>query len=236
MAERLSKSVADDLLARIAGGEFRPGDTLPSELALTVAYGVGRNTVREAMQSLRALGLVEIRPRLGARVLASRAENALASSAISALLRDQTVHELYEVRLILEPAAAAKAAVNRTDEDLRAIKQALGRFRVAYELGAPSWKEDIEFHQAVAEASGNSVLSRLLAPMADLLSNARQATSAIPAAAERALHEHEAIAVAIEARSGRQARTAMATHVRSAIWALGLLEEADSAPTATATS
>ena len=66
MAERLSKSVADDLLARITRGEYKAGDRLPSEQELMGAYGVGRNTVREAMQSLRTLGLVEIRPRLGA--------------------------------------------------------------------------------------------------------------------------------------------------------------------------
>src|SRR3954452_15320072 len=106
MAERLSKSVADDLIALITRGEYKAGDRFPSEQELMSAYGVGRNTVREAMQSLRTLGLVEIRPRLGARILAAGAKTALASSAASALLRRETVKELYEVRLILEPAAA----------------------------------------------------------------------------------------------------------------------------------
>jgi len=234
MTERLSKSVADELLARIARGDFKPGDTLPSEQALMAEFGVGRNTVREAMQGLRTLGLVEIRPRLGAKVLDSRAENALANSAISKLLHDQTIHELYDVRLILEPAAAAKAAANRTDADLAAIKLANARFHAAYEMGANVWEADIEFHQAIAEASGNSVLARILAPMADLLVNARKATGAIPAAAERALHEHDAIAAAIEAGSVRQARTAMTTHIQSAIWALSQLEHIDVSTTASA--
>lgn len=234
MSERLSKSVADDLLARVARGDFKPGDTLPSEQSLMAEYGVGRNTVREAMQGLRTLGIVEIRPRLGARVLDGRAENALASSAISVLLGDQTIYELYDVRLILEPAAAAKAAANRTAADLAAIKTALAHFRVAYEVGANVWEADIEFHQAIAEASGNSVLARILAPMSDLLVHARQATGAIPAAAERALHEHQAIADAIEARSVRNARSAMTTHIQSAIWALEQLEQFDEGSTASA--
>ena len=71
MAGSLSKTVADDLLARIGRREYKAGDRLPSEHALMAEYGVGRNTIREAMQSLRTLGLVEIRPRLGAKVLAS---------------------------------------------------------------------------------------------------------------------------------------------------------------------
>ena len=194
MPERLSKSVADDLLARITRGEYKAGDRLPSEQELMGAYGVGRNTVREAMQSLRTLGLVEIRPRLGAKVLDAGAQNAFASSAVSALLREETVKELYDVRLILEPAAAAKAAVNRTEEDLVAIRRARTHFHLAYEMRAPVWEADIEFHQAIAAASGNSVLARILAPMSDLLRHARRATGTIPAAVELALHQHDEIA------------------------------------------
>lgn len=234
MAERLSKSVADELLVRVASGEFKPGDRLPSEQALMASFGVGRNTVREAMHGLRTLGIVEIRPRLGARVLNAKAENALANSAISALLNDETVYELYDVRLILEPATAARAATHRTASDLAAIRLALATYRASHELGANIWHADIEFHHAIAVASGNSVLARILAPMSDLLANARKATGAIPAAADRALHEHESIAEAIEAGSATRARAAMKAHIKSAIWALGQLEHIDAATIACA--
>lgn len=225
MTERLSKSLQDDLLTRIARGEFKAGDQLPTEQDLVATYGVGRNTVREAMQGLRALGLVEIRPRLGARVLDTASENALATSAISRLLRDGTVDELYDVRLILEPAAAARAAQHRTDDDLLAIKRALTHFRVAYEMGENVFEADIEFHNAVANASGNSTLARILSPMADVLAEARRATGTLPEAVEKALHEHEEIAAAIEARASRKAQTAMTTHIKSGIWAIGVLKE-----------
>jgi GntR family transcriptional repressor for pyruvate dehydrogenase complex len=221
MPERLSTTVADDLLARITRGEYKPGDRLPSEHELMSEYGVGRNSVREAMQSLRTLGLVEIRPRLGARVIDGGGPTALANAAISALLRGDTVRDLYEVRLILEPAAAAKAAANRTDDDLIAIRRARTHFRLAYEMGAPVWEADIEFHQAITEASGNTVLTHILAPMSDVLRHARQATGTFPDAVELALRQHEEIATAIEDRSSRDARRAMTTHMRSAIWAIG---------------
>ncbi|WP_053202915.1 FadR/GntR family transcriptional regulator [Jiangella muralis] len=225
MTERLSKSVADDLLARIARGEYGPGDTLPSEQQLGATYGVGRNTVREAMQTLRVLGIVEVRPRLGARVIDTGAPNALATAAISHLLRGETADHLYDVRLILEPAAAARAATNRTDDDLLAIKRALGHFKVAFELGENIWEADIEFHEAVAQASANPVLARLLAPMSMLLGGARKATGMVPEAAEQALHQHAEIAAAIEDRSAGRARSAMEKHIRSAIWALGAARE-----------
>ena len=227
MTERLSKSLADDLLARITRGEYKAGDRLPSEQELMGAYGVGRNTVREAMQSLRTLGLVEIRPRLGARVLDAGAQNAFASSAISALLREETVKELYDVRLILEPAAAAKAAVNRTDDDLTAIRRARTHFHLAYEMQSPVWEADIEFHQAIAVASGNRVLSRILAPMSELLRNTRRATGTIPAAVELALHQHDEIADAIEDGSSTRAHQAMTAHMESAIWAIDQIDELD---------
>ena len=169
MTESLSKIVADSLLARIQRGEYSVGDRLPTEHALMAEHGVGRNTVREAMQRLRTLGVVEIRPRIGAKVLGSGAGNALASSALSVLLRDQTVIELYEVRLILEPAAAERAAIHRTDEDLLAMRHALTHFRVAYEMGTPVWEADIEFHQAITDACGNTMIGKVLAPVSDLL-------------------------------------------------------------------
>lgn len=227
MAESLSKTVTDDLLARIQRGEYGAGDRLPSEHALMNEYGVGRNTVRSAMQSLRTLGIVEIRPRLGAKVLDIRAENVLASSAVSVLLRDQTVNELYEARLILEPAAAEKAAIHRTGEDLLAMRRALIHYRVAYEMGAQVGDADIEFHQAVADACGNTIIAKLLSPVSDLLANARRATGTLPAAVELALEQHDEIAAAIEARAAKRARRAMTTHIESGIWALDQLRQRD---------
>lgn len=229
MAERLSKTVADDLLARITRGEYRPGDQLPSEQQLMAQYCVGRNTVREAMQSLRTLGLVEIRPRLGARVLGQAATNTLANSAVSMLIGDQTISELYEVRLILEPGAAALAAKRRTDDDLLAMRRARTHYRVAYEMNTPVWEADIEFHQAIAEASGNAVLAKVLAPVSDLLNNARQATGTLPAAVDIALGQHDEIADAIEARAATRARRAMTRHIESGIWAVNQLKDAEPA-------
>ncbi len=229
MPERLSKSVTDDLLARITRGEYTVGDRLPSEQELMSTYGVGRNTVREAMQSLRTLGLVEIRPRLGAKVVDTGAQSAFADSALSALLRDETIRELYDVRAILEPAAAAKAAVHRTDEDLLAIRRARTHFHLAYEMQSPVWEADIEFHQAIAVASGNRVLARVLAPMSGLLRNARRATGRIPAAVEIALRQHDEIAVAIEEGDSDGAREAMTAHMESAMWAIEQIDDVEAA-------
>jgi DNA-binding FadR family transcriptional regulator len=144
---------------------------------------------------------------------------------ISGLLRDGTIDDLYDVRLILEPAAAARAALHRTEDDLHAIKSALADFRVAFETGQNAFEADLAFHAAVARASGNRTLAAILSPMADVLTEARRATGTIPEAVELALHEHTAIAAAIEAQTSGKAQTAMATHIESGIWAIGLLKK-----------
>lgn len=190
-------------------------------------YGVGRNTVRAAMESVRTLGLVDIRPRLGARVLDTALPNALANSAVAMLLGDQSINELYEVRLILEPAAAAMAAQHRTDDDLLAMRRARTAYRVAYEMETPVWEADIEFHDAIATASGNAVLPKVLAPVSDLLRNARRATGTLPAAVELGLEQHEEIAAAIEARATPRARRAMTAHIKAGIWAIDQLKGGD---------
>ena len=230
-SESLSKTVADALLERIRQQEFRPGDKLPTVQQLMAQYGVGRNTVREAMTTLVTLGIIDVRPRRGATVLSSEAVTALPSATLSALLGDQTVWDLYEVRLLLEVAGAGMAAKRRTVHDLDNIGKALTHFGVAYELGEPIWEADIEFHQAIAVASGNSVFGVLLTPVSDLLISARRATGAIPEAATRALHEHREIAEAITAGQVRAAKKAMEKHIHSGMWALRQLQESGEWPT-----
>ncbi len=76
------------------------------------------------------------------------------------------------------------------------------------------------------------MLARILAPMSDLLRNARRATGTIPAAVELALHQHDEIAIAIEDGSSKRAQRAMTAHMQSAIWAISHVGELDQSSTA----
>src|SRR5665647_196890 len=82
----LSASIADDLLLKIREGELAPGAKLPIERDLMAQYGVGRNTVREAVQSLVHMGYLDVRPRVGARVIGVPTADALETAAVAALL------------------------------------------------------------------------------------------------------------------------------------------------------
>ena len=215
----LSSQIHDDLLARIGRGEFNPGDRLPGEATFMAEYQVGRNTLREAVQGLVALGLLEVRPRRGAIVLAATPQQLFPTRVLAALLDTKSVMDLYDVRLVLETHAAGKAATNPEPGDIELIDDALAQFRLAHAAGAPVWEADLRFHQAIAIASQNSVVPRLLLTTHSLLAEARRATEAVPGAVERAIIEHAEIARAIKSGDVAGARQAMTRHIESAIWA-----------------
>src|SRR4051794_2917676 len=102
----LSQAVGEELLSAIREGRLRPGERLPPERELMERFSVGRNTIREAIQSLAAMGVLDVRPGRGTMVLSTPKESALDAATLAALLDDQTVLDLYEFRLLLEVETA----------------------------------------------------------------------------------------------------------------------------------
>jgi GntR family transcriptional regulator, transcriptional repressor for pyruvate dehydrogenase complex len=214
---RLSQQVKDDLLARMSAGEFRPGDKLPGEVELMAYYQVGRNTVREAIQGLVALGAIDVRPRRGATVLAVTPRRALPVEVLSNLLSTRVTEDLYDMRLLLETEAASRAATRRDPEALAEIRHHHSIFEYQMRHDIPPWKPDLEFHYAIARASGNSVLPIMLEAAADLLAKDRRAAAEVrEGALEETYQQHSAILAAIEAGDHLLARERMDAHIRTA--------------------
>jgi DNA-binding FadR family transcriptional regulator len=213
----LSSLVADELLQSIRSGNLRPGDRLPTEQGLMDEFQVGRNVIREAVQQLVALGVVDVRPRRGIVVSEHGPTSALDALAVGALLDDRTVDELYSFRMILETAIAEQAARQATPDDIERINASLRRYENAVERRSQIWAADVEFHQQLAEASGNVVFTRVLAALGDLLELYRRVTDRVPGAPEQAVIEHTAIVKAIEARDTEAARRAMESHLHTAM-------------------
>jgi DNA-binding FadR family transcriptional regulator len=191
----LHGQVVQELGRRIAGGHYPPGTVLPPEEELCVALGVSRTALREAMRVLAGKGLLEARPRVGTRVRPSMLWNQLdpdvlawrCASTPDALLLEQ----LTEMREIIEPAAAQRAARNRTPEQMQQIDAALAAMAAARRIG--QWVQaDVEFHRAVLSATGNALLMSL--------------ASLIAAALESLLH--------VSARRASDFRLGLPEHVR----------------------
>nr|WP_314493616.1 FCD domain-containing protein [uncultured Chryseobacterium sp.] len=154
----LAQEVADRLIDGISNDEYTIGEKLPIESELMNIYGVGRSSIREAIKILIIKGILNVQQGVGTFVVAKNAQESLESQMSKAELQ-----EVQEVRSLLDSKIAGKAAINRTDEDLKKIKKYLDlRARFAKENSATEcYQADINFHLAIAEACGNNLLREI---------------------------------------------------------------------------
>jgi GntR family transcriptional repressor for pyruvate dehydrogenase complex len=217
----LSQAATEELLRLVRSGDFRPGERLPTERGLMELFGVGRNTVREAVHALAAQGIVDVRPGRGVTVRSISTERAVDGGAVAALLDDRAVTDLYEFRRVIEVEAAARAAERSSPSDVQGIELCLGAFLHAYHERLPTWEEDVAFHRAIADASHNVIYALVLDLVNDKLVATRRETQRSQAVLARAAREHAAVFEAVKDRDAAAAGQAMARHIDSALWALG---------------
>ncbi len=159
--ETLSAQLAKELGARIARGEFKPGDRLPSEHDLIAAYGVSRTVVREAVSSLKARGMVITRQGMGAFVQRTVPTATLTLEPASQNELSDIMHML-EVRIALEVEAAGLAAQRRTEAHLKTLRTLLDEIQQATQAGHDGVVQDRAFHVELLRAAGNPHFARLL--------------------------------------------------------------------------
>jgi len=157
--QSLTLSIVERLGTNIVSGFYNENNTFPTEADLCEEYDVSRSVLREAVKMLTSKGLLRARPRQGTKVQPEENWNLLDPNVLRWLLeRDFSLDllaEFTEVRLVIEPAAAAYAASRATDEDKNKIKLALKRMEAAEEGKDDPLLSDIAFHVAILEASGN---------------------------------------------------------------------------------
>jgi GntR family transcriptional repressor for pyruvate dehydrogenase complex len=212
-ADRVSE-VVRHLEQRILSGQLAPGDKVPPERELSVALGVSRSVVREAIGRLASMGLVRSVHGSGTRVEAPNGRPITAG--YQRLLRrgEFDLAHLAEVRLPLETAIAALAAQHRTDEHLNrlsAAQKALSNARAGLDAHV---RADLEFHAVLAEASSNPLFGIVLAPIQELLIESRRRTLGRHGSALAHRH-HAAILAAVEARDAAAAARAMRAHLEA---------------------
>jgi GntR family transcriptional regulator, transcriptional repressor for pyruvate dehydrogenase complex len=146
---------AQALIQRIEESQLAPGTRLPSESELARMLGVGRSTIREALNGLALLGVIEIRHGQGTFVASQVSADA---SALEAALKQGLTRHLLEARLVAEVAMVQLAAVRATDEELEEIEQVLDAYEDAARAGEASSHLGAEFHMKLLEAAHNDVL------------------------------------------------------------------------------
>jgi GntR family transcriptional repressor for pyruvate dehydrogenase complex len=166
-APRLSDAIATKIEQRILEGTLKPGDRLPSERELALDLGVSRPSVREAIHRLVAKGLLHTRERGGTQVT-DRLDAHFSDPWVEMLAGHPHVHrDMLEFRGLLESQAAYWAADRCTDVDIELLDEAHAALQAQYD-GAPledCVDADLRFHQAIAEASHNMLVSHLCASL-----------------------------------------------------------------------
>jgi GntR family transcriptional regulator, sialic acid-inducible nan operon repressor len=217
---KLADSVQERLLAQIRSGDLGPGDPLPSERELMRAFDVGRPAVREAMQSLQAMGLLEIRHGGRARV----AEPSLGRMVdqMSETMRHLLSHSpaslehLKEARATFEMEMARIAARRRSDSDLARLVRIVDNQEEARSDPLRFLEHDGQFHREIAAVSGNPIFAALSEAMFGWLANFHVALVRLPGGEQLTLDEHRQIIAAIDARDPDQAAKAMLDHLSRA--------------------
>ena len=213
--ERLFERIVEQIEARIVSGALRVGDQMPSERELAEQFAVSRTAVREAVKILGKKGLVEIRPGRGTFVI-NDTPNALRQSLdmLMRLGRSDSPADLMEVREILEPEIAARAAKRITEEPLQQMQLAVDVMDRALHNTEAFVEADLDFHLALAEGTGNPIIPLLMDSIIDLLRDQRKRTGAVTGGLERGQYHHKRILEAVRARNADAARKAMEAHLQ----------------------
>lgn len=196
-------------------GALAPGDRLPSERELCERFRVGRSSVRDAIRVLEAKGLVKARQGGGTTVQRPSPDSVVDVLAAVIVRRRGLVDELMDVRAIVEPALAARAAASATREQIARLRAVVERHRERVRRGEPAVAEDTEFHNPIASSARNGVLLAVLDTLVNLLSDTRRRVLQVEGRARTSLAGHERVLRAIEARSPRAAEEAMRRHLRA---------------------
>jgi GntR family transcriptional repressor for pyruvate dehydrogenase complex len=222
-SERLSDRLAASIAGMIDTGAVQPGERLPTEQQMAGTYGVSRTVVREAVHQLKSRGLVRSRQGSGVFVAPAPTHQPLAFDP-SVLDSMDAVVQVVELRRVLEGEIAALAAARATRAHLQALKRALAAIDRAEADGRDAVSEDMAFHRAIGEATGNPQFVRLLAFLEQYLREAMRVTKANEARHEEFMQqvrdEHRAIIEAIAQHNPAAARKAAIAHLLHGQWRL----------------
>lgn len=199
----------------LSDGVLSPGTKLPSERELAASFGVARSSLRQALKVLEIMGVITQKVGDGSYL------NKDASSVLAVpmeflfLLDDTSLQELTEMRLMMEPALAAKAAERATSQHIALLKQSITDLEHSKQDRVRLVASDILFHRAIFQASGNRLAGRLFHTIHRAMLNMIMVTSQL-VELEHTLHFHQPILNAIEHRNPELAERLMADHLNDA--------------------
>jgi|TARA_A100001391_G_scaffold185565_2_gene154219 DNA-binding FadR family transcriptional regulator len=218
---RIHQTIARDLGTAILTGRYQPGELFEGEIEASDRLGVSRTAYREAVRILIAKGMLESRPKAGTRVLPRNRWNVLDPEMLAWMFAGEPdsrfIRDLFELRGVIEPAAAEFAARRRTDEQLAVMETALddmGRYGLSTPEGRAA---DQRFHNMILAATRNDALEALASSVGAAVSWTTTFKHRKKLLPRDPLPDHRAVFQAIAARDTAAARAGMAELLRLAL-------------------
>lgn len=212
---RIYEQIVKQIEESILKGALKAGDQLPAERELALQFAVSRTAVREAMKALHEKGLVEAYSGRGTFVTHGTSQTIRQS--LDLMLKtgqlDGSAH-LAEVREILEPEIAARAATRAQDQHLASMREAVTVMDQALRDPDAYIEADLDFHLSLAEAAGNPLILSLIDSIVDLLREQRLRIFYVDGGPERGQFHHKRILHAVEQKDPEASRSAMRAHLQ----------------------
>lgn len=209
----IKEQISDKLAYMICSGLLQLGDELPSERELAAMLDVSRETVRGAIQTLAARGMIEVSQ--GARTKVIRNEGYELHDAVSSLrgLKDYKIETVYEARKAVEVAVIRDAAKRIKEKDIRRMEGLLKAQASMFDDPVRFQMSDREFHSIMYAASGNPLLVNFVQDLYAYALDYRRKVMKKAGAVKRSYEDHVAILDALKKHDADQAAVAIATHL-----------------------
>lgn len=232
LVDKVVRRIGQDIIS----GLFKPGDTLPNELALCERLGVSRSVLREAVRVLVSKGLLRRKSRLGTRVCPPDVWSLLDSDVLGWLSAieppDRFVRELFGLRRAVEPAIAALAAESMSVADLAALEACHREMISAGDDADRFFEPDFCFHRIIMRSVENSLVQALGRIIMQALEINLRLSLAAPLGQQKSVPQHGAVLEAIRRRNpeaAREATTRLINDAEEDVWHALALKRRDRA-------
>ncbi|GEO24254.1 GntR family transcriptional regulator [Alicyclobacillus acidoterrestris] len=209
----LSQKIIAQFTDAIIRGELKPGDRIPPERELAAMFGVSRTAIRDAIKILSGRGILKVRHGVGIFVADEKPIDSDVFGAMGGT--NVNLRDLFDIRKVLETEAAAWAAQRAETSHIERLQEILEDATNHESDLARLAERDAQFHVAIAEASKNVLLVRVMWNLLDALAESRTYSLGLPQRAQQSLVEHGRILDAIRRHDVESARAAMHLHVSS---------------------
>lgn len=197
-------------------GDLRAGSRLPPERELAEMLGISRPSLRTALKALSVMGIIRAKPGAGTYIAETLSEIFSEPMEFMTLIHNTTAAELFEARRIIEAGLVELAAERATAEHLKAIAAEIEGMKKSLSDPERFLTHDVRFHQALATAAGNTVMSGVMDTVATLLLHARRESIKHATDMAEAIKWHEQIYEAVRQREARRAKELLTAHLVSA--------------------